>query len=143
MEQWEREGLRSANNGMRNQIDYIMDAYEKQQVQLAEIRPQLDALRARASSSDQLVEVTVDSAGVVTDVQLTAQAMRTKPEHLGRAIVEAAQAAARAARTKHDALIAPLVDIAELMPDLPDLVPDAPSWRDTRESAEHDGPRPG
>jgi DNA-binding protein YbaB len=143
MEQWERESLRSANNGMRNQIDYIMDVYEKQQVRLAEIRSQLDALRARASSSDQLVEVTVDGAGVVTDVQLTAQAMRAKPEQVGRAIVEAAQAAARSARSKHDALIAPIVDVAELMPDLPDLVPGAPSWRDIRESAENGGPRTG
>lgn len=141
MDQWELESLRSANNGMRNQIDYIMDVYEKQQAQLAEIQQQLDALRVRASSSDQLVEVTVDGAGVVTDVRLTAQAMRAKPENVGRAIVEAAQAAARSARSQHDALIAPIVDTAELMPDLPDLVPEAPSWRDARESAENDGPR--
>lgn len=141
MEQWERDSMRSANNGMRNQIDYIMNAYEKQQVRLAEIRPQLETLRARAGSSDQLVEVTVDSAGVVTDVQLTAQAMRAKPEQVGRAIVEAAQAAARSARSKHDELIAPIVDVAELMPDLPDLIPGAPSWRDARESVENGGPR--
>ncbi|WP_433710598.1 YbaB/EbfC family nucleoid-associated protein [Nocardia sp. CA-084685] len=143
MDQWELESLRSANNGMRNQIDYAMDIYEKQQAQLAEIQQQLDALRVQASSSDQLAEVTVDSAGVVTDVRLTAQAMRAKPENVGRAIVEAAQAAARAARSQHDALIAPIVDIAELMPDLPDLVPGSPSWRDARESAENDGPRAG
>ncbi|MEV6139364.1 YbaB/EbfC family nucleoid-associated protein [Nocardia sp. NPDC051990] len=143
MDQWELESLRSANNGMRNQIDYIMDVYEKQQAQLAEIQQQLDTLRVRASSSDQLVEVTVDGTGVVTDVQLTAQAMRAKPENVGRAIVEAAQAAARSARSQHDALIAPIVDAAELMPDLPDLVPEAPSWRDARESAKNDGPRAG
>lgn len=141
MDQWELESLRSANNGMRNQIDYIMNLYEKQQAQLAEIQQQVDALRVRASSSDQLVEVTVDGAGVVTDVQLTAQAMRAKPEKVGQAIVEAAQAAARSARAQHDALIAPIVDTAELMPDLPDLVSGAPSWRDARESAENDGPR--
>ncbi|WP_406269527.1 YbaB/EbfC family nucleoid-associated protein [Nocardia sp. NBC_00881] len=139
MDRWKREGLRSGNRGLRNQIDYILDAYERQQAHRADVQKKLDALRVKAGSSDQLAEVTVDSAGVVTEVRLSAAAMRGTPEQLGRSITEAAQEAARLAWSQREEVSAPITEAAEALPDLPDMVPGAPSWRDSRESIDDNG----
>ncbi|MFI2285341.1 YbaB/EbfC family nucleoid-associated protein [Nocardia beijingensis] len=137
MDRWERDGLRSANSGLRSQVHYILDIYERQQAELTEVRRQLEELRVRGGSADQLVEVTVDSAGVVTDVRLTTAATRGTAERLGQSITEAAQAAAQQARSQREALIAAIADAAHAMPDLPDLVPGAPSWREKPESIDN------
>ncbi|MGK8510638.1 YbaB/EbfC family nucleoid-associated protein [Nocardia asiatica] len=137
MDRWERDGLRSANSGLRSQVHYILDIYERQQAQLTEVRENLETLRVRASSADELAEVTVDSAGVVTEVRLAAAATRGTAERLGLSITEAAQAAARQAQSERDALIAAIKDAADAMPDLPDMVSGAPSWRATPESIDN------
>ena len=138
MDRWEREGLRSANNGIRNQVDDILDTLATQQAQLARVQAQVDAVRVTVTSADRLVEVTVDSAGVVTDVRFTAAAVRSTPEQLGRSTTEAAREAARQAHEQHRAIIAPLTDAADAMPDLSDLVPGASSLREPRDPTPED-----
>ncbi|WP_329411851.1 YbaB/EbfC family nucleoid-associated protein [Nocardia vinacea] len=139
MDRWEREGLRSANFGVRNQVDHILDALAEQRAQLAEIQQQLDAARYTATSADGLVEVTVDNSGVLTDVRFTANAMRGTAEQLGRSVTEAGRAAAERAHEQTKQLLAPIAAAADAMPDLPDLVPDAPSLREPREVERRDG----
>ena len=133
MEQWERDGMRSTNFGMRNQVDHILDALAQQQAQASEVYQQLAAVRATATSADGTVTVTVTGSGTLTAVQFTPEALHSTPERLGRSVVEAGQEAARRANEQNDALTAPMLADADAMPDLPDLVPGAPSLRELRE----------
>ncbi|MBF6073498.1 YbaB/EbfC family nucleoid-associated protein [Nocardia beijingensis] len=129
VDRWERDGLRSANSGIRNQVDHILDALAQQRPHLAEVRDKLAAVRCTAESADELVAVTVDAAGVLLDVRFAPTALRSTPEQLGRSVTEAGRQAARLARDRHAAIIAPMVAEADGIPDLPDLVPGAPSLR--------------
>ncbi|WP_328404717.1 YbaB/EbfC family nucleoid-associated protein [Nocardia sp. NBC_00403] len=131
MEQWERDGLRSANFGMCNQVEHILDTLAKQRAQVSEVYEQLAAVRASACSADGLVTVTVDGAGVLTDVRFAQEAFRSTPEKLGKSVTEAGREAARLATEQNEAITAPIAAGADAMPDLPDLVPGAPSLRDS------------
>lgn len=146
MDRWERDGLRSANSGIRNQVDHILDALAEQRPHVAELRDKLSAVRCTAESADKLVEVTVDAAGVIVDVRFAPTALRGTPEQLGRSVTEAGRQAARLARERHAAIIAPLVAEADAIPDLPDLVPGAPSlravWDPAREEPKGSNPEP-
>lgn len=132
VDRWKREGLLSANNGLRNQVEQLLDAYERQQQRLAETYRQLEAMRVQAASPDRSVQVTVDSSGVLADLSLTNSALRKSPEELARCIVEAVQEAARHAREQQGALAAPVTAGLEDMADLSDLVPEAPGLRGIR-----------
>ncbi|WP_067679355.1 YbaB/EbfC family nucleoid-associated protein [Nocardia miyunensis] len=125
MDRWKREGLLSANNGLRNQVEHLLDAYEQKQGRLTEAYRQLEAIRAQAGSPDRSVEVTVDSAGVLADLTLTTAAMRKTPDELARIIVEAVQAAAGHVHEQHQALIAPVAAELDDMPELADIMPEA------------------
>lgn len=130
MDRWRREALRSANNGMRNQIDHLLDNYEQQKPRLTEMLRRLENIRVAANAPDRSVEVVVDAGGVLTDLTLTAAALRRSPEQLAATIVDVVQGAARAARTQHERLTAPAA--ADEVPDLPDLLPEAPSIHEIR-----------
>ncbi|MGQ4617956.1 YbaB/EbfC family nucleoid-associated protein [Nocardia sp. R7R-8] len=132
MDRWEREGLRSANNGMRNQLEHLLDSFERQQSRLSDVFRELENARTQASSPDQSVEVTVDAAGVLTDLRLTAAAMRRTPEQLSRAIVDATRTAAHRAQQQAEALAAPVDDDLDDLPDLPDISQGAPSLDEIR-----------
>ncbi|MQY24381.1 YbaB/EbfC family nucleoid-associated protein [Nocardia macrotermitis] len=133
MDRWEQEGLRAANHGIRNQVEDVLDAYEAQRAHLSEVQAKLATARATAKSADGLVEVTVDSSGVLTDVRFEPKALRGKPEQLGRSVTEAGREAARRAQEQARTIMAPIAAAAEGMPDLPDLVPGAPSLREPEE----------
>ncbi|MEV2218651.1 YbaB/EbfC family nucleoid-associated protein [Nocardia vinacea] len=139
MDRWEREGLRSANFGIRNQVDHILDTLAEQRASLAEVQQRLETMRSTATSADGLVEVTVDNSGVLIDVQFTADALRSTAEQLGRSVTEAGREAARRAREQTEQLLAPVVSATEAMPDLPDLVLGAPSLREPRQVEGRDG----
>ncbi|MFF3569897.1 YbaB/EbfC family nucleoid-associated protein [Nocardia jiangxiensis] len=136
MDRWEQQGLRTANSGIRNQVEHILDAYEEQRAHLSEVQAQLAAARSTAKSADGLVEVTVDTAGVLTEVRFTPEAMRSNPDRLGRSVTEAGREAARLAHEQVQAIIAPIAAAAEALPDLADLVPGAPSLRDPQPNDE-------
>lgn len=126
MDRWKREGLLSANNGLRNQIEHLLDAYERKQGQLAEVYKQREAIRAQANSPDRSVEVTVDSDGVLADLTLSTAALRKTPDDLARLIVDVVRAAAGNVREQHQALTAPVAAELDDMPELSDIMPEAP-----------------
>lgn len=130
MDRWEREGLRSANFGMRNQVENILDALAEQRANRAEIQRKLDTARATATSADGLVEVTVDRSGVLVDVRFTAAAAHSTAAQLGRSVTEAGREAARRMREQTTHMLAPVAAAIHTMPDLPDLVLGAPSLRE-------------
>ncbi|NKY55729.1 YbaB/EbfC family nucleoid-associated protein [Nocardia flavorosea] len=115
---------------LRMEVHRAMDAYEDQIARLAEIRGHLDTVRIQARSVDGQVEVSVDSAGVVVEIELQQPAMREKPDALARKIAEVAREAARYAEKYRVEALGPITEIVGAMPDLPELVPGAPSLRD-------------
>ncbi|GAB2561334.1 YbaB/EbfC family nucleoid-associated protein [Nocardia heshunensis] len=129
MDRWEREGLRAANAGTRNQVDHMLDILEEQQIYLIGVQDKVTAIRATATSGDRLVAVTVDAAGLVAEVSIEPEALRGNADDLGRSVAETARQAAAAARAKVQELLAPVLESAESMPDFADLVPGAPSMR--------------
>ncbi|WP_433602246.1 YbaB/EbfC family nucleoid-associated protein [Nocardia sp. CA-135953] len=104
--------------------------YEQQRAQLADIRDELSAMSAEASSRDGSVEVTVDQSGIVTDVRIEPRALRGAAADLGRAVTEAAREAARLAHQRVSEAIGPIEDIVGRMPDAADLLLGAPSLRE-------------
>lgn len=132
MDRWKREGLRSANSGLRNQIEHLLDAYEQQQPRLTEMFRQLETVRVQANSPDQSVEVVVDASGVLTDLTLTAAALRKAPDQLARAILDAVQEAVGQARAQHETLTAPVGAELDDLPDLSDIDAEAPNLREVR-----------
>ncbi|WP_459548100.1 YbaB/EbfC family nucleoid-associated protein [Nocardia sp. X0981] len=130
MDDWESAGLRSANYGMRRQLDTVLDTLNEQQRLLGEVRAELAAARVVGRSPDGAVQVTVDASGVLQDVRFSAEALRGTPEELSRSVQEANAEAVRCAREQTRALLAPITEAAGISPDLPDLVPGAPSLRE-------------
>ncbi|MBB5918720.1 DNA-binding protein YbaB [Nocardia transvalensis] len=133
MDRWKREGLRSANNGLRNQVEQLVDSYEEQQSRLTEIHRELETLRLQAGSSDGSVGATVDANGVLTDLSLTPAALRRTPDELARSIVQATQEAARQARERSEKAAAPVAAALDDEPDLTDILGEGPTLRDIRE----------
>ncbi|WP_143860407.1 YbaB/EbfC family nucleoid-associated protein [Nocardia cerradoensis] len=113
----------------RTEVNQLLDNYEEQMASLAEIRRRLDSLRIQARSTDGTIEVSVDSAGVVTEIKLEPAAMRNKPEDLARKLTEVIREAAMHAEKHTAEAVAPVSDIVDPLPDLPDLLPGAPSLR--------------
>lgn len=141
MDRWEREGLRSANFGMRNQVEDILDALAEQRTHRAELQRKLDTARCTATSADGLVEATVDNSGVLINVRFTKDAARSTAEKLGRSVTEAGREAARRMREQTTQILSPVAAAVHAMPDLPDLVLGASSLREPDEVESHDEPR--
>ena len=72
--------------------------------------------------------VTVDAVGIVTDVQFALSAFDcSTPDKLARSVVTVTQQAANAAQRQVEDVLAP---VRGELPDLPDVVPGAPSLKD-------------
>jgi DNA-binding protein YbaB len=135
MDRRERDELRSANEQYRRQAEQWLTAWEEQRAAVTGVVEQLAALRCAARSADGLVTVTVNAGGVVDEVRLEPHAFRqSSPERLGRSITEAAKSAALAVQQQSQQIISPVVSSADDLPDLPDLIPGAPSLKELRDS---------
>ncbi|MBF4996506.1 YbaB/EbfC family nucleoid-associated protein [Nocardia sp. BSTN01] len=133
MDRWRREALRSANSGLRNQVERLLDSYEQQHSRFAEINQQLENVRVQADSADRSVTATVDAGGELTDLSLSAAALRKPAAELVRTIVEATQEAARRARRQSEAAAASVAADLDDQPDLSDILDESPTLRDIRE----------
>ncbi|MBB5911547.1 DNA-binding protein YbaB [Nocardia transvalensis] len=126
---------RARNDALRAQVDSMLETFEQQQREVADVRSRLAATTAEAWSSDNLVRVVSNVSGVPIEVHLEPEAFkRSTPEKLGRSMAEAAQAAARAAAELSEQAVAPIQNLAGELPDLSDLVPGAPSIKDLMRS---------
>ncbi|MFI5719498.1 YbaB/EbfC family nucleoid-associated protein [Nocardia sp. NPDC051750] len=113
----------SAARALRSRMHEMLDAYEQQQTQVAEVQRQLADLRVQAATSDGSVHVIVDSAGAVLEICVTPAAMRGTAGQLSGLLTDTAREAARLAKERAAAVVAPLAGLAGGMPDLSDLVP--------------------
>ncbi|APU13167.1 MULTISPECIES: YbaB/EbfC family nucleoid-associated protein [Actinoalloteichus] len=122
-----RAELEARNAAMRENMTSLLEGIGRQTEQLKQAQEQALATTGRATSRDGLVTVAVNSAGIVTDLQLSSAAFRsTTPLKLSETIVLTMQAAARNARAQADEAFAPIM--AD-MPDLPDFFAGAPSLK--------------
>ncbi|MEU1983253.1 YbaB/EbfC family nucleoid-associated protein [Nocardia sp. NPDC019395] len=138
MDSRQRADFRSATDELRDRVHGMLEAFDRQRTQLADIQAQLDQLSVRAESADHGVQVTVDSAGRVVEVVVTPAAMRVAAEQLSRMLTETIRAAADSVHERRQELLAASPMDAAGIPDLPDLLPGAPSLRDTFGPGRHD-----
>jgi DNA-binding protein YbaB len=125
-----REELRARNEALRVQIDGMLEDLHRRSDLLSRAQSEVAALRVEARTPDGLATVTVDSAGAVVAVDLAPEAFaRSTPSRLGEAIAAAARDAAATARRRVQDLMAPVSQAGVDLPDLPDLIPGAPSLR--------------
>ncbi|WAM16081.1 YbaB/EbfC family nucleoid-associated protein [Rhodococcus sp. JS3073] len=128
---FDREGLRVREHELQDQIDSMLATLDRQTQDLHAAQQQVAQLRVSAESADGLVQVVVNSVGGVVDVRLARDVFRrSTPESLGRAMTEASRRAGEAAHTESMRIMGSIVSATETLPDLPDLVPGAPSLRD-------------
>nr|WP_246461486.1 YbaB/EbfC family nucleoid-associated protein [Nocardia transvalensis] len=99
---------------MQTEVDSMLDAYQRQLADIDSARENLAATTVEGWSSDNLVRVTSNAAGVPVGVYVDPAAFkRSTPEKLGAAITEAAQVAARAAQETIGAALAPVLAAAD------------------------------
>lgn len=123
-----RARLEARNAAMRRQVDSLLDGLHRQAAALKSAQARAGEVTSQATSADGLVTVTVNAAGIVTDVQFKPSVFdRCTPDKLARGVVAASQRAAADAQRKVDAVLAP---IRGELPDLPDVFPEAPALRD-------------
>jgi DNA-binding protein YbaB len=123
-----RAQLEARNATMRQQVESLLAGLDRQAAALKAAQARAAAVTSRASSADGLVTVTVDAAGVVTDVRFGPSAFtRNTPDKLARSVVAVTQQAAADARQQVEAVMA---QFRGNLPDLPDVFPEAPSLQD-------------
>ncbi|WP_227984167.1 YbaB/EbfC family nucleoid-associated protein [Nocardia spumae] len=102
--------LRARTDALQIQVDSMLQNYEHQLRDIAGARDTLAARTAEGWSSDNLIHVISNAAGIPIEVRVDPAAFkRSTPEKLGAAITEAAQAAARAAKFEVSAAMAPIL----------------------------------
>ncbi|EOM78081.1 YbaB/EbfC family nucleoid-associated protein [Rhodococcus rhodnii] len=125
------EQLRAQNDVLERQVGDMLAKLEQQQRDLEEGQRIVSQLRVWGESDDRMVKVQVDAVGAVLDVVVAPEALRrSTPELLGAAMKQAAHRASASARVQAQEAMAPVLAANEQMPDLPDLVPGAPSLHD-------------
>ena len=123
-----RAQLEARNAAMRQQVNSLLAGLNRQSAALQEAQIQAAEVTGRATSADGLVTVTVNAVGIVTDVQFAPSAFdRSTPDKLARSVVTVTQQAANAAQRQVEDALAPA---RGELPDLPDVVPGAPSLKD-------------
>ncbi|MBF6300262.1 YbaB/EbfC family nucleoid-associated protein [Nocardia amamiensis] len=126
-----RDATQPSTDALRDQVDSLREVFEQQRRDLAEAQSTLASTTVTAWSSNNLIRVVSNAAGVPVEVHVDPEAFkRSTPEKLGQSITEAVQAAARLAVEATQQAVAPLEASAGEIPDLSDLVPGAPSIRD-------------
>lgn len=123
------EITRDTNAALRSQIDQMLDAYQRDSAALLSAQNRA-AEPVTVWSDDNLVRVTANVAGVI-EVHVEPEAFRrSTPEKLGASITATIQAAAQMTTRAQQEALAPLTELADSLPDVPDLIPGAPSTKD-------------
>ncbi|GGP65492.1 YbaB/EbfC family nucleoid-associated protein [Saccharothrix coeruleofusca] len=121
----DRARLEARNAAMKEQVHSLLDTFTRQTEMLRDAQAAAALTTASLTSEDGLVRATVDSGGVLTNLEITPSAFdRSTPEALARTVVRLAREGAAQVRQQVAELMSPLT---EDLPDLADLVEGAPS----------------
>jgi len=123
----DRGHLEARNAAMREQVDQLLDSFQRQTAQLRDAQSTAAATSATVTSKDGLVRATVDASGALTELTFAPSAFeRSTPEALARTVLDVVRRGGARVRQEITELMAPLTGD---MPDLSDLVEGAPSLR--------------
>lgn len=123
-----RRELESRNAGLRGQIDSMLSDLRRRTAELGEKRAEAAQRTTEVTSEDGMVTVEVDAAGTLTELTLAPKAFeRSTPDRLARTITTVIREASGTAQRGLQETFAPL---AEGGPDLPEVVPGLPGFKD-------------
>ncbi len=140
---WDREQIRSANDGLRATLDSIEGDFERELGELGEVQRKLAALQVRATTPNNLGKVTVNGAGAVTEITIADDAFRrTTPRQLSEDLNAAIRGGVDAAMQARAKILEPLESVVDRMADLDEIMPGMPSMRELRERFSESQPPP-
>ncbi|GAA4550629.1 YbaB/EbfC family nucleoid-associated protein [Amycolatopsis samaneae] len=123
----DRARLEARNAAMKDQVDTLLEQFERQTEQLRDAQAAAAETTAVVSSPDGLVRATIDSTGSLAKLELAPNSFeRTTPAQLANTIQNLVRHGSLQVKQKVADLMAPLT---EGLPDLADLVEGAPSLR--------------
>lgn len=121
----DRARLEARNAAMKDQMDTLLENFERQTAQLRDAQTAAAETTAQVSSSDGLVRATIDAGGTLAKLEFAPNAFeRTTPAQLANTVQTVVRQGSLQVKQKIADLMAP---ITEGLPDLADLVEGAPS----------------
>ncbi|NUS42902.1 MAG: YbaB/EbfC family nucleoid-associated protein [Mycobacteriaceae bacterium] len=127
MEQWERDSLRAQNSELIAGVEGLREQFDHGMNELVDVYDKVQRIRVEVTSSDRLVKVTSNSAGVVMSLELARNALHNNTaERLTQSINEAIHGAAQAAFQAMSEVTAPLQAVAEGVPEVTEMVTGLP-----------------
>lgn len=121
----DRARLEARNAAMKDQVDTLLENFERQTAQLRDAQSAAAQTTAQVSSPDGLVRATIDAGGNLAKLEIAPTAFeRTTPAQLANTVQTAVRQGTLQVKQKIADLMAP---ITEGLPDLADLVEGAPS----------------
>ncbi len=121
----DRARLEARNAAMKDQMDTLLENFERQTAQLRDAQSAAAQTTAQVSSPDGLVRATIDAGGNLAKLEIAPNAFeRTTPAQLANTVQTVVRQGTLQVKQKIADLMAP---ITEGLPDLADLVEGAPS----------------
>ncbi len=121
----DRARLEARNAAMKDQMDTLLENFERQTAQLRDAQAAAAETTAQVSSPDGLVRATIDAGGSLAKLEFAPTTFeRTTPAQLANTVQTLVRQGSLQVKQKIADLMAP---ITEGLPDLADLVEGAPS----------------
>lgn len=121
----DRARLEARNAAMKDQVDTLLENFERQTAQLRDAQAAAAETTAQVASSDGLVRATIDAGGSLAKLEFAPNTFeRTTPAQLANTVQTLVRQGSLQVKQKIADLMAP---ITEGLPDLADLVEGAPS----------------
>ncbi len=121
----DRARLEARNAAMKDQMDTLLENFERQTTQLRDAQAAAAETTAQVNSPDGLVRATIDAGGNLAKLEFAPNAFeRTTPAQLANTVQTVVRQGSLQVKQKIADLMAP---ITEGLPDLADLVEGAPS----------------
>ncbi|MEV6906328.1 YbaB/EbfC family nucleoid-associated protein [Amycolatopsis sp. NPDC051071] len=117
--------LEARNAAMKDQVDTLLEQFERQTAQLREAQDAASQLAATVVSQDGLVRATIDATGTLSKLEIQPNTFeRTTPAQLANTVLALVRQGSLQVKQQVADLMAP---ITEGLPDLSDLIDGAPS----------------
>ncbi|WP_244199727.1 YbaB/EbfC family nucleoid-associated protein [Amycolatopsis thailandensis] len=117
--------LEARNAAMKDQVDTLLEQFERQTAQLREAQDAASQTSATVVSQDGLVRATIDATGTLAKLEIQPNAFeRTNPAQLANTVLTLVRQGSLQVKQQVADLMAP---ITEGLPDLSDLIEGAPS----------------
>lgn len=121
----DRARLEARNAAMKDQMDTLLENFERQTAQLRDAQAAAAETTAEVTSPDGLVRATIDAGGGLAKLEFAPSTFeRTTPAQLANTVQSLVRQGSLQVKQKIATLMAP---ITEGLPDLADLVEGAPS----------------